>query len=95
MPGNLLAAPFQNKLRQHERKHFKKVLLFVLENANSAGYLAGTDPAKGADDKVEAGLPIVQELMTRPQTWTPREQEFMQEWSKAVWERANGNNGTG
>ncbi len=89
MATNLLAAPFQNKMREHLREHYKKVLLFVLQNANSAGYLAGTDPAKGADEKVEAGIPTVQELMTRPETWTPREQEFMQEWWKAVWERSH------
>lgn len=86
--SSVLAAPFQNRLRGHLREHFRKVILFVIQNANAAGYLAGTDPAKGADDKVEAGLPTVQELMTRPETWTPREQEFMQEWWEAVWERA-------
>lgn len=89
--STVLAAPFQDRLREHLREHYKKVLLFVLQTANSAGYLAGTEPAKGSDEKVEAGLDRIQELMQRPQTWTIREQEFVRQWWKAAWERADGN----
>lgn len=89
--SSVLSAPFQNKLREHLREHYMKVMVFVLKTANSAGYLAGTDPAKGPDEIVEAGLDRIQALMTRPQTWTIREQEFVRDWWKAVWERRNGN----
>lgn len=88
--SSVLAAPFQNKLREHLREHYKKVLLFVLETANSAGYLAGTDPARGADEIVEAGFGRMQELMARRNTWTIREQQFVRDWFVALVERRDG-----
>lgn len=89
--SQILAAPFQNKARVHLAAHFKKVFLFVVQVANSAGYLAGTDPARGPDETVEAGMGRIQELMQRPDSWTTREQDFVREWFTALWERQHGN----
>lgn len=91
--SSVLAAPFQNKLREHLREHYKKVFLFIIQTANSAGYLPHTEPAKGPDEIVEAGAERIAALMQpgRAATWTIREQKFVRDWFSAAWERAHGN----
>jgi hypothetical protein len=89
--SSVFAAPFQNKLQERYRELYWKAYSFVIETANSAGYLPGTEPPKGPDEIVEAGMATIQDLMTRPKTWTIREQRAVQEWFAALWERSHGN----